>query len=413
MPVPPRAPQSAPLTPNIPAWPGVHPQDAPILSNNTPLILVMNNNDISTMILDRCSARSLVLLLRTNRQVNTIVTAYIKKTYDIYRFLCRYFTDPLSFRYLQAYTGTVISGSTALQFFDRGFYPESDFDIYVPKAWGSEVGHFLLRAGYVFAPRKSQHPTFDSEMRTKRVVNATATYGNFRGIAGVFDFEKVAPDGTKLKIQLMFAVRSPMEVILRYHSSMSISCRIVNTVSSNTTAAVMNVITFEKAYCLFPRATLDERFSLVCTTREDEVMEAIYRKYTARGWNFIRSIDDVPDLTSDPALRVNRCRWISDRFTWVMNLPLPPRFRESLGPLNGRTKALGRDPVSVTSWGQSISDDGRICEMMFYQPQAVNLFYEYVFSGRGVMIREPVNTLLELTSAYNAGCHSNALYSRH
>ena len=183
------------------------------------------------MILDRCSARSLVLLLRTNRSLNAIVTTYIKRTYDLYPILLRYFTDPLSFRYLQAYTGTLISGSTALQFFDRSLYPESDLDLYVPKSWAKEVGHFLLRAGYRFSPRRSQHPTFYIAIRAKRVVDATAAYGHFRGIAGVFNFKKIASDGTKLKIQLMVAVRSPMEVILRYHSSMSTLFPSVTTVS--------------------------------------------------------------------------------------------------------------------------------------------------------------------------------------
>ena len=175
----------------------------------------------------------------------------------------------------------------------------------------------------------------------------------------------------------------------------------------------MNVITFEKAYCLFPRATLDERLSLVCTSRQDDTIEAVFQKYATRGWNIIRSVDDIEHVTQDPALDVNQRRWIDDRYTWSINLPLPPFFKGSLASLNQRTKALGRDPASVTSWGQSISEDQHTCEMIFVQSGSVNLFYGYVFSGHNVMMREPVNSLLEMTSAHNAGCHSNALYSRH
>ena len=53
------------------------------------------------------------------------------------------------------------------------------------------------------------------------VVNAVALYGNLQGIAGVFTFKKENSDGEELKVQIMVAVRSPMEVIFRFHSSMS------------------------------------------------------------------------------------------------------------------------------------------------------------------------------------------------
>ena len=175
----------------------------------------------------------------------------------------------------------------------------------------------------------------------------------------------------------------------------------------------MNVITFEKAYCLFPRATLDEYFSLVCTSRQDDVIEAIYQKYTARGWNIIRSVDDIDHVTTDPALNMNQRRWIDDRFAWSIDLPLPPTFKKSLVSLNERTKAIGRDPASVTTWRQTISEDQHTCEMVFNHCQSINLFYGYIFSGYAVMVREPINSLLELTSAHNAGCRANALYSRH
>ena len=175
----------------------------------------------------------------------------------------------------------------------------------------------------------------------------------------------------------------------------------------------MNVITFEKAYCLFPRATLDERLSLVCTSRQDDIIEAIYQKYTTRGWNIVRSVDDIEGLTSDPALQLDRYRWINDRLVWSIDLPLPNFFRKTLMPLNKRTNALGRDPASVTSWRQSLSEDRNTCELTFVQPQAVNLFYEYVFAGYGVTLWGPIDTLLEMTSAHNAGCSSNSLYVRH
>ena len=143
------------------------------------------------------------------------------------------------------------------------------------------------------------------------------------------------------------------------------------------------------------------------------MIEAIYQKYTDRGWNIIRSLDDIGGLTADPALHMNQSRWVNDHLAWSIDLPLPPTFKNTLLPLNKRTNALGRDPASVTSWRQIISEDQHTCEMDFVQPQAVNLFYEYVFSGHGVMMAGPIKILLEMTSAHNAGCSSNSLYIRH
>ena len=168
---------------------------------------------------DHCSARSLVLLLRTCRPVNRAVRGYMAKRFNVNRILDRFFSDAMSFRLLQARTGTLVSGSSALQYFDRSFYPSSDLDIYVSRVWANDVGQFLLQEGYKFCRDSSQHPTFQSALKEKRVTNATAHYGNFRGIAAVFTFEKDQAVGNKLKVQVMAAVRSPMEVILRFHSS--------------------------------------------------------------------------------------------------------------------------------------------------------------------------------------------------
>ena len=132
------------------------------------------------LLLDYCSAKSLVLLLRTCRTLKAAVEAYIGLRFDVNRILGRYFAAPRAFRYLQACTGTLISGSSALQFFDRSFYPSSDLDLYVSKVWGLRVGRFLFQEGYSFVPSQHQHPTFQVAIVEERVHTNTALYGNFR-----------------------------------------------------------------------------------------------------------------------------------------------------------------------------------------------------------------------------------------
>ncbi|KAG8819209.1 hypothetical protein FRC19_010028, partial [Serendipita sp. 401] len=64
--------------------------------------------------------------------------------------------NTLRFRSIQAETGTLISGSQALQFFDRAHYLDSDLDLYVSCRHTLTVGLFLLSIGYRFEPTARQ-----------------------------------------------------------------------------------------------------------------------------------------------------------------------------------------------------------------------------------------------------------------
>ena len=392
--------------------PDVQPSH-PILTGYPLFDAILNEDALCNLILDSCSAKGLVLLLRTSHAIRGIVFNYMKRTFDVDKLLSRYFTYPLSFRQLQACTGTLISGSTALQFFDRTFYPESDLDIYVPRAWRSEVGRFLLQAGYKFVRHPPQHPTFINAVFEHGVSTATANYGNFKGISGVFNFEKDGRHGEKLKIQLMVAVRSAIEPILHYHSSQSFTIDVMHVNLPQDLATVMNVIAFDTAYCLYPHATLEERLSLACTVRQDRTLEGIWRKYMGRGWRIVHRVDHLESRTSDVALHRRRTRWINDGLSWSIKLPVPPGFENSLPPLNRRTEALCRDPVSITTWKLTVCEGSRTGKTVFIHRQSVNMFYTYVFANEEPFRAASVRNLLEFASLANAGCHSNALYARH
>ncbi|KAK7678096.1 hypothetical protein QCA50_018889 [Cerrena zonata] len=122
---------------------------------------VVVNPVIYDTIFDASSAEALIRLMRTCHTIRCSVKSYFMHAFNINRHLARYFTDPMAFRYLQACTGTLISGSTALQFFDRSFYPESDLDLYTPTSWRLNVGHFLVGDGYHFTPNPHQNTNFE------------------------------------------------------------------------------------------------------------------------------------------------------------------------------------------------------------------------------------------------------------
>jgi hypothetical protein len=84
------------------------------------------------------------------------------------------------------------------------------------------------------------------------------------------------------------------------------------------TACVMNIISFENAYSLYPKETFENRRSLICESAGPR-QEIARQKYASRGWEFFTSVShkDKKDLRS--SLRRGN-RWIGDRFCWIISL---------------------------------------------------------------------------------------------
>ncbi|THH31081.1 hypothetical protein EUX98_g3103 [Antrodiella citrinella] len=167
-------------------------------------------------------------LARTCHLVHAIVDSFVKRTFNINRSLSRYFTDPVAFRSLQAHTGTLMSGSFALQFFDRSFYPESDLDLYVPQDFDRELMLWLLSQGYKFIPTERQSANLEEAIAQSKEPNLDDPDWNdydairvARTIQAVYTFKKsISADvDDERKVQCIVANKTPMEVILSFHSS--------------------------------------------------------------------------------------------------------------------------------------------------------------------------------------------------
>ncbi|KAI8989854.1 hypothetical protein BD414DRAFT_570777 [Trametes punicea] len=378
---------------------------------------------IYELIFDCSSAATLLRIARTCRAGHHAVAAYTRLAFDVDRLLSRFFPSgaaPCSsicaappphehsqahdraraFRSLQARTGTLVSGSCALQLFDRTVYPESDLDLYVHMRHRREVGRWLIREGYEFAPTPYQDSRFEIEVVHGMSRCADGIY-RMPGVAGILTFKKGVSTATKqpaietedtelgaqvdieqreeeneLKVQIIVAKNTPMEVILGFHST-----------------CVMNVISYEKAYCLFPQATLEDRLSLLTSScrgrsrhRASGIIKYSNRGFTMtaapgpeeleygfspsapRGRSYAESLygpgseaslvdgaasppqpQSHPRLfgRSKPAFRLG-WRWIDDSASWVLPLPLagvaPPPAA------NASTAALTHDTVSVCNW---------------------------------------------------------------
>ena len=74
--------------------------------------------------------------------------------FSINRHLSHFFHHPLTFRSLQAATGTLISGSSTLQFLNRTLYANSNLDLYTHPSYAKEVRKWLIDVeGYQYLPK--------------------------------------------------------------------------------------------------------------------------------------------------------------------------------------------------------------------------------------------------------------------
>ncbi|KAJ6495878.1 hypothetical protein DFH09DRAFT_946069, partial [Mycena vulgaris] len=163
------------------------------------------------------------------------------------------------FQRMQERSGTIISGSIPLQFFNRITWSDSDLDLYAHRTSSDIPVRFILSNGYTFDPRKSQKPDALEQLLVSVKDKPPCYLG--RGIADVLDFHK----GEK-KIQLIIATDTPMETILSFHST-----------------PVMNVLTHNYDYVLYLRSTFVARQALVVET-VGAGQKAGRQKYVDRGW---------------------------------------------------------------------------------------------------------------------------------
>ncbi|KAI0061818.1 hypothetical protein BV25DRAFT_1805009 [Artomyces pyxidatus] len=301
---------------------------------------VISNPVIVDLICAHSSPANMLRLSRTCRDALASVRSYFRRAFNINNHLARWFPDPLAFRALQARTTTLISGSNALQFFERTDYPDSDLDLFTPKKHVWDVVEWLVGVGYVFVPRKGQDATLSKARVQKEDIAQTRTdedsalveefaYGAC-SVIEVYTFHKQCTvDGSVLQVQIVGTRNPPIAAVLKFHST-----------------CVMNVIGYSTAYALYPRATFESRRALVTPT--DGLNQGPpLQKYAGRGWSMVRAAD--PALHAEPSF-APCSRWIDDEKSWVMPLTIDGLSAHMEGAL------LEPDPVEITNWRQCVGD---------------------------------------------------------
>ncbi|KAI0706624.1 hypothetical protein C8Q76DRAFT_630230, partial [Earliella scabrosa] len=300
-----------------------------------------------------CSPMALLRLARTCSVASRAVQDYIRVAFDINKLLSTFFDRPREFRCLQARTGTLISGSMALQFFNRTRYRDSGLDVFVHKCHRQEVGRWLLQAGYYFVPGPHQDPDFEVTLLDTISISPDGFYA-LDGISSMLTFVKKGDD-VETKVQMVVSENAPMEVILSTHST-----------------CLMNVISSNMAYCLFPRATLEERQSLLsCSSK------GIYRnrgaalaKYTRRGYQIEFRVPPETFSPQRPTFQLG-WRWLDDENSWVLPLDV---VGVDLSP-------HGQDPSAICNWRMQYGTN-RGAVMHFSVLKSDVLRYRYLISDQ-------------------------------
>lgn len=304
----------------------------------------------------------------------------MRVAFDINRCLSRFFTSPSAFRSLQARTGTLISGSIALQFLDRVRYHDTGTVKFHGIVHNRLIHRSSSRLGYTRAqaspsgsrslvaalwvslcPRAPSRPRFREcylqhhQSIAQRVSRARrdcdhvqVCEGNRRG------WKYSSADGDRREQSNGDSTQHPFELS-------SLTCRIskvwlTNTDTMHMTACTMNIITFRAAYCLFPQATLEERRSLLSSSNT-----GIYRnrgqalaKYMQRGFEIVFHIPTESFTCNRPSFPLG-WRWIDDENSWVIPLDTSDVVRPAAdiarpGRAAGNSPPPCLDPSSICNW---------------------------------------------------------------
>ncbi|KAI0659026.1 hypothetical protein C8Q70DRAFT_916411 [Cubamyces menziesii] len=293
-----------------------------------------------------CSPRSLLRFRRVSRAAQQAVQDYMDRAFNVNKRLSRYFRDPLAFRSLQARTAAIVSGSFALQFFDRTYYPESDLDIYThPERSLLDVGLYLQSEGYTFEPYSWQQGRWRDEVdqlctRMNAHVDAlenedeVSELYDMKGTRAVYTFVRDptpgAPAATTRKVQIIVARSTPLRALLDFHSSI-----------------VLNIITYNAAYCLYPLATLEAYTSLVLNGGNPGKVAAL-EKYAKRGWRAISNPSPLIQYLNPSLFYVGKSRWVCDEHTWTV--PLSMEGVKPPPPSSPSSEALSWDPIAECGW---------------------------------------------------------------
>lgn len=173
-----------------------------------------------------CTAGELINFQKTCRTANSAVLGFKLVAFNIDWLLSRFFNKPDLFRHMQARTGTVVGGTSALSFFTRTTHNEVSMDLYVNPGHSYEVARHLIdiqglqyhpygSAGsqeFIYGSREGEGDRVEANHRQESVYA-------IRAIDNVHRFVKGSEAEGVREVFLIMTTRSSLHAILNSHSS--------------------------------------------------------------------------------------------------------------------------------------------------------------------------------------------------
>ncbi|KAF9470568.1 hypothetical protein BDN70DRAFT_821201, partial [Pholiota conissans] len=226
---------------------------------------------------------------QTCRHLYNKKTRYLVRRFSVYTVFMRSFfnsSEWTRFQIFQATSGILISGSIALQFFNREYIPTSPLDLFLEKTYVEGFLKWLREIGYtdICAPTVIDFTPDDPEQWPQ---------------VGDLDFHVLSRVSNSRKIRVFVANGPPVAMILSFQNT-----------------CFMNIIAYDCAYSLFPVATFLRKEAY-----ESGFLTPLHRcfpvDYDLSGWTLRFAADDDDDRHASIRL-INR--YIGDEHCWTMKL---------------------------------------------------------------------------------------------
>ncbi|KAH8801929.1 hypothetical protein DL96DRAFT_1634611 [Flagelloscypha sp. PMI_526] len=244
-----------------------------------------------------------------------VVDEYTRRVFTVDRIFSPFFTaeQTILLRQIQFDTNFLVSGSAAVQFFERTNYSGSDLTLYIAEEEDTNsLFQFIESCGYTFKNSSSQPTSLKKALETKdNWVPLSSTYRQYESdydppwFMATFSFEQQHPSGPPLNVHVTVSTGWADAPIFNF-----------------TSTVVMNIITSMNAISLFPFSSFHLYETLVTTPDlEESEREVELQKYSARGWTILRRKKIwYMDGCDSPEEYSAYMRHIGDEYCWIIPL---------------------------------------------------------------------------------------------
>ncbi|MCJ1431534.1 hypothetical protein MMC27_000887 [Xylographa pallens] len=250
----------------------------------------------------------IIALTRTCKKLSGLYQLLLKTQWKVDHGLLRFVKSPARFRSQMGQHSALVSGSFAVQFFERVTWEDSDLDIFVKGGAGAEAfGKYLIETeDYELQAAKEQEDYENDPMKAELLKVASIFLTPFRPCLGYSLYHKQVEtylrsdslNSNVSKIQLVHTRSTPAQVILR----------------GFYTTVVVNIISWNKAISIFPLPSFIRYKTYLLKAIDDGTVGPL-TKYSNRGWRTQPILWPEEATSSHP---IQATRRIGDKFSWTI-----------------------------------------------------------------------------------------------